>query len=526
HHDIYSIEDLAQLIFDLRCVNSKAQISVKLVSEVGVGTIAAGVVKGVTGADHVVIADGNGGTGASASSSLRYAGLPRELGVAETQQTLVRNLVREGTIVETDGQIKIGRDIVLSALLGADEFGISTWALVAEGCTMLGVCHQNTCKEGVATQDPDLRKNFQGKPEHVAEYMRFVVEDVRRIMASLGVRHLDDLVGRVDLLRQVPSNHFKAKFADLSRIVSSAHMTVPDPSGEGEVELPIRHHGRAPFDPSQLVDFSLVPSAKEALDTGNTFATQISATNQNRALGTYLSGEIERQFGYDLPDDSVTIKVDGRVGQSLGAWFGKGMTMVVEGSAQDYVGKGLSGGKLAVRPPDDQALDEGYLPASVGNVCLFGATSGELLVRGTAGERFAVRNSGAHAVIEGVGDHFCEYMTGGKVVNLGPVGLNAFAGMSGGEVFQLDAHDFDLYRRMNGAARNSVNPRDLTPQEEEWLYGMLLKQATVNKSPIAQDLVENWESAKKRFTKYIPAEYENALHKMKAKAARPEAPHA
>src|SRR5688572_25898659 len=428
HHDIYSIEDLAQLIHDLKNVNPQARVSVKLVSEIGVGTIAAGVAKAK--ADHVTISGFDGGTGASPLSSLKHAGSPWEIGLAETQQTLVLNKLRGRIAVQADGQMKTGRDVVVGALLGADEFGFATAPLVVEGCIMMRKCHLNTCPVGIATQDPELIKRFQGKPEHVINYFFFVAEEVREWMSRLGVRKFEELVGRVDLLDTQPGvEHWKAKGLDFSRLFYRPQ--VPEDVAIRVSES--QDHGLA-----KALDHQLIEKAAQALAAKRPVQVTERIYNRNRTVGAMLSGEVARRYGHaGLPDDTIHVKFEGTAGQSFGAWLAHGITFELEGDANDYVGKGLSGGRLVVHPPKDSPLvpEENII---VGNTVMYGAISGEAYFRGVAGERFCVRNSGATAVVEGVGDHGCEYMTGGTVVVLGKAGRNFAAGMSGGIAYVLD----------------------------------------------------------------------------------------
>ena len=410
HHDIYSIEDLKQLIYDLRCANPAARVSVKLVAEVGVGTVAAGVSK--ANADHVVIAGHDGGTGASPQSSIQSAGVPWEIGLAETQQTLLENDLRSRIIVQVDGQMRTGRDVVIGAMLGADEFGFSTAPLIAAGCIMMRVCHLNTCPVGIASQDPALRKRFRGTPEHVVNYFFLVAEETRRIMASLGVATVDELIGRADLL--VPDEaieHWKARGVDLSAVLAMPEVEPGKP----------RHRTQPP--PAVLdgaLDWELIEAVRPALERGESVRFERDLSNVNRAVGGLLSSEITRRYGADGVPAGTAIDIDfrGSAGQSFGAWLAPGVNFTLRGDANDYTGKGMSGGVLAVRPPDGHtyAAEENVI---IGNTVLYGATAGRAFFRGLAGERFAVRNSGVETVVEGVGDHGCEYMTGGRVVVLG-----------------------------------------------------------------------------------------------------------
>src|SRR5687767_3272303 len=428
HHDIYSIEDLAQLIHDLKNANTQASISVKLVSEVGVGTVAAGVAKAK--ADHVTISGHDGGTGASPWSSIKHAGTPWELGLAETQQTLVLNRLRGRIIVQADGQMKTGRDVIVGALLGADEFGFATAPLVSTGCIMMRKCHLNTCPVGVATQDPVLRRKFEGKPEHVVNYFFHVAEEARELMAQLGIRKIDDLIGRTELLDMKKGlQHWKARGLDFSRVFYQPQIGPEVARYNSETQ----DHGL-----EKALDHRLIELAQAALERGEKVAIDMPIRNINRTVGTMLSGEIARRYGHEgLPDDTVHIRFAGSAGQSLGAFLARGVTIDLIGDTNDYCGKGLSGGRISVQPspkfrgnPRENII--------TGNVVLYGAIAGEAYFRGVAGERFAVRNSGADAVVEGVGDHCCEYMTGGTVVVLGSTGRNFAAGMSGGIAYVLD----------------------------------------------------------------------------------------
>ncbi len=473
HHDIYSIEDLKQLIYDLRCANPAARVSVKLVAEVGVGTIAAGVAK--CNADHILISGHDGGTGASPISSILHAGVPWEIGLAETQQTLVLNDLRARVWVQTDGQLKTGRDVVIAALLGADEMGFATAPLIATGCVMMRACHLNTCPVGVATQDPELRKRFRGKPEHVIEYFFHVAEDVRGIMASLGVRRFEDLVGRVELLEPDDAlSHWQARGIDLTHL-----LRVPDvPAG-----TPLRRTESQTSPLGDALDWQLIEASGGAFDVRNV----------NRTIGGLLSHHARgERRSYDLR---------GSAGQSFGAWLAPGLELTLAGDANDYVGKGLSGGVLAIRPPDDAGFraEENVI---VGNTVLYGATSGRAFFRGLAGERFAVRNSGASAVVEGVGDHACEYMTGGRVVVIGPTGRNLAAGMSGGIAYVLDLDP----RACN---TQSVDLEPLAEGDEDEVRALLREHAERTGSTVAADLLADWRPA--RFTKVMPHDLKAVL---------------
>ncbi len=430
HHDIYSIEDLKQLIYDLRCANPSASVSVKLVAEVGVGTVASGVAK--ANADHITISGHDGGTGASPQSSVQGAGVPWEIGLAETQQTLLLNDLRSRVRVEVDGQMKTGRDVVIGALLGADEFGFSTAPLIALGCIMMRVCHLNTCPVGIATQNPELRRRFEGIPEHVTAYLMFIAEEVRGLMAELGIRRFDDLIGRTDLLETDEAiEHYKARGVDLSMVLGSPDLPPEIPRRNTRAQLPVL---------DDALDWELVTGCERALEAGERVSLgPIPVRNVNRTVGGILSGEISRRRGArGLPEGTIEISFSGSAGQSFGAWLARGVTLSLRGETNDYTGKGLSGGIIAVRPPENGRFrpEENML---VGNTVLYGATSGRAFFRGLAGERFAVRNSGAFAVVEGVGDHGCEYMTGGRVVVLGSTGRNFAAGMSGGIAYVYDA---------------------------------------------------------------------------------------
>ncbi|MEZ4442217.1 MAG: glutamate synthase large subunit [Polyangiaceae bacterium] len=506
HHDIYSIEDLKQLIFDLKCANDTARISVKLVSEVGVGTVAAGVAK--AGADVVVIAGGSGGTGASPLSSIKRAGLPWELGLAETQQVLRQNGLRSRIKVQVDGGLRTGRDVVVAALLGAEEFGFATAALIVEGCLMLRKCHLNTCSVGIATQDPALRRLFTGDPDHVVTYFRFVAEQVRAQMAALGFRTLDEMIGRVDRLavdEERQQAHDKLRHLDLSPILA-------EPPDDGPHVGP-RRFQTAVRDPAlaEHVDRPLLTAVHEALDTGRPVALDAEIDNRHRAAGTLLSSEVHRRRlarpEAGLVDDTIHVRYQGSAGQSFGAFAARGVTLELSGEANDYVGKGLSGGRLLVRPPAECrfATNEAVI---VGNVCLYGATSGSAFFAGLAGERFAVRNSGARAVVEGVGDHGCEYMTGGVVVVLGHCGWNFGAGMSGGMAFVFD-RERKMAERVN---RNMVELEPLTQPSDQWLVmGMIEDHVRFTGSVHAQRILDNWDLMIPHFVKVMPHEYRRVL---------------
>ncbi len=497
HHDIYSIEDLKQLIYDLRCANPNARISVKLVAEVGVGTVAAGVAK--ANADHVLISGHDGGTGASPLSSILFAGIPWEIGLAETQQTLVRNDLRSRIWVQTDGQIKTGRDVVVAALLGADEIGFATAPLVASGCVMMRACHLNTCPVGIATQDPELRKRFAGQPEHVVNFFFYVAEEARQIMARLGIRRYEDLVGRVELLEADEAiAHWRARGIDLSRLLAA-------PAGEGDV--PVRRMRAQDSPLTDALDWQLIEDAAPALERGEPVTLASPIRNRNRTVGGLLSHHITKAHGRaGLPDGTVRIALTGSAGQSFGAWLAPGVELALVGDANDYVGKGLSGGTLSVRPPADAAFlaEENVV---IGNTVLYGATSGKAFFRGLAGERFAVRNSGATAVVEGVGDHGCEYMTGGVVVVLGPTGRNFAAGMSGGIAYVVD-------RDGTFASRCNMELVGFDPIEEEdaaRILALVVEHAERTGSEVAATVLANPEAIPDLFVKVMPHDYKRAL---------------
>jgi glutamate synthase (NADPH) large chain len=498
HHDIYSIEDLAQLIHDLKNSNPEAAISVKLVSEVGVGTIAAGVSKGKS--DHVTIAGHDGGTGASPWSSIKHAGTPWELGLAETQQTLVLNRLRGRIAVQVDGQMKTGRDVVIGAILGADEFGFATAPLVVEGCIMMRKCHLNTCPVGVATQDPVLRRRFEGKPEHVVNYFFFVAEEVRELMAQLGVRTLNELIGRTELLDMKKGiEHWKARGLDFSRVFYMPKM----PPEVARYNSERQNHGL-----EKALDNRLIELAAPALERGEKVTIETPIRNINRTVGTMLSWQIARRYGHEgLPDDTVHIRFAGSAGQSFGAFLAKGVTLDLVGDTNDYCGKGLSGGRISVQP-SPKFRGEPTENIITGNVVLYGAIAGAAYFRGVAGERFAVRNSGARAVVEGVGDHGCEYMTGGVVVVLGTTGRNFAAGMSGGLAYVLD---------LDGEFKRRCNPSmvDLEPlvelEDEAQLKGLMENHARYTGSKRAQAILAGWAQYRPKFVKVFPKEYRRAL---------------
>ncbi len=529
HHDIYSIEDLAQLIHDLKNANTKASISVKLVSEVGVGTVAAGVTKAK--ADHLVIAGHDGGTGASPLSSIKHAGSPWELGLAETQQTLVLNRLRGRVRVQVDGQIKTGRDVLIGALLGADEFGFATAPLVVSGCIMMRKCHLNTCPVGVATQDPELRRRFTGQPEHVVNFFFFVAEELRELMAQIGVRKMDELIGRTDLLDMRKGiEHWKAKGLDYSRIFQTPARDAGQPVAHCETQ----DHGL-----DKALDNQLIEQARPALEKGKAVRIEQQIRNANRTVGAMLSSRLVEKYGHaGLPDDSIYIALKGTAGQSFGAFLAHGITLDLVGEGNDYVGKGLSGGRIIVRP-SPVFKGESSKNIIVGNTVLYGAIEGEAYFSGVAGERFAVRNSGATVVVEGVGDHGCEYMTGGTVVVLGMTGRNFAAGMSGGVAYVLD-EDGSFASRCNMAQvalepveeeRNArkgsfsgdeleghgqVDVHHLGMADEDLLKSLVEKHAKFTGSQQARKILESWADYRARFVKVMPHEYRRALIEMAA----------
>ncbi|MEN1989916.1 glutamate synthase large subunit [Paenibacillus hubeiensis] len=495
HHDIYSIEDLAELIYDLKNANPRAEINVKLVSEVGVGTIAAGVAKGR--ADIILVSGYDGGTGASPQGSIRHAGMPWELGLAETHQTLMLNNLRDRIVLETDGKMLNGRDLAVAALLGAEEYGFSTAPLVALGCIMMRVCQMDTCPVGVATQNPELRKNYMGDPAHVVNFMRFVAEEMREIMAELGFRTIQEMVGRTDCLEAADAaDHWKKKGVDLSVLLHVPEM----PEGSARYRTQFQNHGL-----EETLDMQqLLPLAQPALESGQPVEGVLPITNVNRAVGTILGSEVTRKYGLaGLPEDTIQFKFIGSAGQSFGAFIPKGMTMTVEGDSNDYVGKGLSGGKLIVMPSPKAtfAAEENII---IGNTALYGATSGEAYIRGIAGERFAVRNSGANVVVEGVGDHGCEYMTGGRVVVLGDTGRNFAAGMSGGIAYVYDPKGTFL-QRCN--LEMVLLERVESTEESAELRGMIQRHVAFTGSEAGQRILDQWQSSLADFVRVIPKDF-------------------
>jgi glutamate synthase (NADPH) large chain len=497
HHDIYSIEDLAQLIHDLKNSNPRARINVKLVAEVGVGTVAAGVAK--AHADAVLISGHDGGTGASPLSSIKHAGGPWELGLAETQQTLLANRLRDRIVVQTDGQLKTGRDVIIAALLGAEEFGFATAPLVVSGCIMMRVCHLDTCPVGVATQNPVLREKFSGKAEYVVNFFEFIAQEVREYLAELGFRSMAEAIGHAEVLdKREAIDHWKAAGLDLSPI-----FYVPElPPRAARHQTVVQDHGL-----DRALDNTLIQLAEGALSSGDRVRLELPVRNVNRTVGTMLGSEVTRIWGgAGLPDNTIDITFTGTAGQSFGAFIPNGVTLRLVGDANDYVAKGLSGGRITLRPDPSApfAAEENII---AGNVICYGATSGEIFIRGKVGERFCVRNSGALAVVEGVGDHGCEYMTGGRVIVLGPTGRNFAAGMSGGIAYVLDL----------AAQRVNREMVDLDPLDEA---DLLFLRETVEKhlaetgSVVAHDLLVDWTPTgftPERFTKVMPKDYKRVL---------------
>ncbi|RMF07127.1 MAG: glutamate synthase subunit alpha, partial [Alphaproteobacteria bacterium] len=529
HHDIYSIEDLAQLIFDLKNVNPDGLVSVKLVSEVGVGTVAAGVSK--ARADHVTISGFEGGTGASPLTSIKHAGSPWEIGLAETHQTLVLNRLRGRIAVQVDGGLRTGRDVVVGALLGADEFGFSTAPLIAAGCLMMRKCHLNTCPVGIATQDPVLRKRFRGTPEHVVNYFFFVAEEVREYMAQLGFAKFSDMIGQTECLdKDRAIEHWKANGLDFTNLFHK-----PDVPGD----VAIWNCEKQVHLIDDVMDRELIRRAQPALERREPVKIEMQIRNTDRTTGAMLSGEVAKRYGHEgLPDDTIHVSLTGTAGQSFGAWLAAGVTLSLVGEANDYVGKGLSGGRVIVRPPEESKIvpEESII---VGNTVLYGAISGECYFRGIAGERFAVRNSGAIAVVEGTGDHGCEYMTGGIVVVIGPTGRNFAAGMSGGIAYVLDEQG-DFERRCNLAmvdlepiaAEGDLMERvahqgsdlethglvdilsDMTRHDSERLRQLIENHLHYTGSRRAREILENWDEMLPKFVKVMPVEYRRALEEM------------
>ena len=501
HHDIYSIEDLAQLIYDLKNANRKARINVKLVSEVGVGTIAAGVAKAK--ADVILISGFDGGTGASPLTSLKHAGLPWELGIAEAQQTLVLNNLRSRVVVECDGQLKTGRDVAVACLLGAEEFGFSTAPLVASGCIMMRACHLNTCPVGIATQDPELRKNFKGKPEHVINYMYFVAQELREIMANLGFRTIDEMIGKSEKLDTKDAlNYYKIKGIDLSKILYKPNT---------DKNSVLRNTEKQDHNLKNVLDFKILKESQFSIDKKVKMSLDFNIKNTDRTVGAIISNEISKKYGSKaLPKDTLTLNFNGSAGQSFGAFSVKGLKMIVDGNTNDYFGKGLSGATIIVRKPK-KATFESHKNIITGNVALYGATSGEAYIGGIAGERFCVRNSGASAVVEGIGDHGCEYMTGGIALILGGIGRNFAAGMSGGIAYIFK--DPELYDSRN-FNMESIEIEKTEKQDLDIIKDLIEKHYANTFSNIAKQIIANWELSKKMFVKIMPTEYKLALEKL------------
>lgn len=501
HHDIYSIEDLAQLIFDLKCANPEARVSVKLVSEVGVGTVAAGVAKAK--ADMILISGGDGGTGASPLSSIKHAGSIWEIGLAETQQTLVLNQLRDRVRIQVDGQLKTGRDVVVGALLGAEEFGFGTTSLIALGCVMMRKCHLNTCPVGVATQDERLRKRFTGKPEHVINFMKFIAMEVREYMEMLGFRTFDEMIGQTQVLQLNKAiNHYKTKGLDFSKILYPLEIS------EGQSRY---FAAGSTTKVESVLDSKLIKQAASALESKKPVQIVQTIHNYNRSTGATLSAEVSKKYGSKgLPDKTIRVKFTGSAGQSFGAFLAPGLTFELEGDANDYLGKGLSGGKIIIYPPSESTFLQ-HKNIITGNVNLFGATSGEVFINGIAGERFCVRNSGATAVVEGVGDHGCEYMTGGRVIVLGKTGVNFAAGMSGGIAYILDENQlFDTLCNLEMVDIETVNEEE----DVEFLYKYIKKHKNLTKSKRAAEILKNWDDMLPNFVKVMPVDYKRALERI------------
>ncbi|HRH57153.1 MAG TPA: glutamate synthase-related protein, partial [Chitinophagales bacterium] len=507
HHDIYSIEDLAQLIFDLKNANPNARINTKLVAEAGVGTVAAGVAKAKS--DVILISGYDGGTGASPISSIKHAGLPWELGLAEAHQTLVKNNLRSRVVLQTDGMLRTGKDIAVATLLGAEEWGIATAALVVEGCIMMRKCHLNTCPVGIATQDPVLRARFTGDPQHVINFFTFIVQDLREIMAQLGFRTINEMVGQTQLLkRRANINHWKYKHLDLSPIIYK------EAAGD-DVGLYKQMRQAHPTDEA-ILDKQLIESAKASLQDKIPTTAQFKIINTDRTVGAMLSYEISSKYKKNgLPEDTIQFKFVGSAGQSFGAFSTCGVKFELEGEANDYFGKGLSGGKLVVYPSSVAT----FKPSEniiIGNVAFYGATSGEAYIRGMAGERFCVRNSGVKAVVEGVGDHGCEYMTGGLAIVLGKTGRNFAAGMSGGVAYVYDMEN-TFPKNVN---KEMVALEDLDNEDVDTLKFYIERHYNYTKSDIAKNILDNWEVTSKFFVKVMPTDYKKVLAERKAKAGK------
>jgi glutamate synthase (NADPH/NADH) large chain len=502
HHDIYSIEDLAQLIFDLKNINPKANVSVKLVSESGIGTIAAGVAKAKS--DLITISGGEGGTGASPASSIRYAGLPSEIGLAETQQTLVLNNLRGQVKLQVDGQLKTARDVIIMAMLGAEEFGFATSALIVLGCVMMRKCHQNTCPVGVATQNAELRKRFMGRSAYVVNFFKFLAQEIRETLAEMGVQSLDEIIGRSDLLTiKADQKTSKTDSLDFSKIIY-----FPKESKTNAIKHIVTHS----YDLSRVLDRQLIARSYAAIESKLPVELDFPITNINRSVGAMLSGVVAEKYGNaGLSDNSISCTFKGSAGQSFGAFLAHGVSFRLEGDANDYVGKGLSGGKIVIVPPTGTT----FQPQDniiAGNTILYGATSGEIYINGRVGERFCVRNSGAIAVVEGVGDHCCEYMTGGRTVVLGSTGRNFAAGMSGGIAYVWNPNgDFDYFCNMEMVELSLIE--DMADNRE--LYMLISNHYKYTRSPLAATMLENWQEYASQFIKVIPYEYKRVLQEEK-----------
>jgi len=507
HHDIYSIEDLSQLIFDLKNVNPRARISVKLVSESGIGTIAAGVTK--AGADLITISGYEGGTGASPTSSIKHAGLPLELGLAETQQTLVMNNLRRKVMLQADGQLKSGKDVIMAALMGAEEFGLATSALIVLGCVMMRKCHLNTCPVGVATQNPELRKRFHGEADNLVTFFSFIAEEVREYLAELGYTKMDDIIGRFDLLeRNHDIDHWKIKNLDLSGL-----LTLPKESAVNAIHcVDLQDHKI-----DHVLDLELIAEAENAISNRIPVTIQKAIHNTDRTTGAMLSGKIATLYGAEgLPEGTINCLFNGSAGQSFGAFLMPGVELRLEGDSNDYLGKGLSGGRIIVVPPAGSTFDSDK-NIIIGNTVLYGATKGEIYISGVAGERFGVRNSGANAVVEGVGNHCCEYMTGGRVVVLGSTGSNFAAGMSGGIAYVFDENgDFDYYCNMGMVELSLVEDR----VDVHELNGLIARHFHFTKSKKAKMILDDFEKYLPMFIKIIPYDYKKVLHEQKLEELR------
>ncbi|HSP13055.1 MAG TPA: glutamate synthase-related protein, partial [Salegentibacter sp.] len=498
HHDIYSIEDLAQLIFDLKNANREARINVKLVSKVGVGTIAAGVAKAK--ADVVLISGFDGGTGASPLTSLRHAGLPWELGIAEAQQTLLLNNLRNRIVVECDGQLKTGRDVAIACLLGAEEFGFSTAPLVASGCIMMRACHLNTCPVGIATQDPELRKKFKGTPEDVINFMYFIAQELRKIMASLGFRSINEMVGqsqKLDMNRAI--EHYKAEGIDLSNILYKPKI---------DEDMPLYNTQKQQHNLENVLDFEILRQAHPSIYRKEKMSLDFEISNTNRTTGAILSNEISKIHGEKgLPKNTLNLNFTGSAGQSFGAFTTKGVSLNVIGNTNDYFGKGLSGATLSVRKPKTASF-KSHENVIIGNVALYGAINGEAFINGIGGERFCVRNSGAKAVIEGIGDHGCEYMTGGIAVILGKIGRNFAAGMSGGIAYIFNPEDKIDHNNFN---MEMIELEEASEENKAEVKELIEKHKAYTESELATEILENWEENADKFIKVMPTEYKKAL---------------